>query len=566
MTSQPEAVCQQIVLVGLSGVGKSTVAAILARRLGWPLIDTDDLVTQREGKTPAELITTRGEPAFREIERVVVAEAVQHVPAVIATGGGAFQHPATRRVLGERALICYLDATAGEIARRLRTAPDPTERPLLEGEDIEARLQELDDERRQAYSHADLWVPTQGLDPEAAAARILYSWGAEADRLRSVPLRLDRLGAARPSAVPEALVDTGNDRYPIWIGPGQLTRLPERLRMLGLHGRVFLISDTNVIEAHGMRIAQALDGAGIAGASYVVPAGESSKTLRVAEELYRWLAEQRAERRDVIVALGGGVVGDLAGYVAATYLRGLPLVQAPTSTLAMNDAAIGGKVAVDLPAGKNLVGAFYQPRAVIADTDTLRTLPRRSYAEGFGEVIKHAFILDPTLLHDLERHAGSLASANADADVLTRVFTRSARLKAMVVSADPTERGLRAVLNYGHTIAHGIEAATGYGGDYLHGEAVAIGMMGAARIGVRMGAHDEELLAQQGDVLRAFGLPLTAPGVNAAAVLEAMKLDKKVEGGKQRFVLLEGPGRPVVRDDVPADLVSEVVRGLVSNS
>ncbi len=565
MDERPGPLCQQIVLVGLSGVGKSAIGKILSQRLGWPLSDTDDLVTQREGKTPAELITSRGEAPFRDIERAVVQEAAQRTPAIIATGGGAFQMAASRRVLGESGLICYLDATPSEIARRLREAPNASERPLLNGEDIEARLQELDDERRQAYSHADLWVPVQGMDAAAAAARILHSWATEADALRAVPLRLDRLGAARPSAVPGGLVDTGQDRYPIWIGPGQLARLPERLRMLGLNGRVFLVSDANVVEAHGMQIAQALDGAGIPGASYIVPPGESSKTLRVAEELYRWLAEQRAERRDVILALGGGVIGDLAGYVAATYLRGMPLVQAPTSTLAMNDAAIGGKVAVDLPAGKNLVGAFYQPRAVIADTDTLRTLPRRSYTEGFAEVIKHALILDPPLLHDLERHAGGLAAGLAEPDVLLSVFTRSARLKALVVSADPTERGLRAILNYGHTIAHGIEAATGYSGDYLHGEAVAIGMMGAASIGVRMGL-DGELLARQGDILRAFGLPLTAPGVDAAAVLSAMRLDKKVVGGKLRFVLLEAPGKAVVRDDVPEDLVAEVVRSLVSTA
>ncbi len=564
--TKPEALCQQIVLVGLSGVGKSTIGGILARRLGWPLLDTDDLVTQREGKTPAELITTRGEAAFRDIERMVVYEAAQRVPAIIATGGGAFQMASSRRALGERGLIYYLDATSSEIARRLRETPDATDRPLLEGEDIGARLEELDNERRQTYSHADLWVPVQGMDAETAAARILHTWATEAEKLRAIPLRLDRLGAARPSAVPAGLVDTGQDRYPIWIGPGQLSRLPERLRMLGLNGRVFLISDVNVGEAHGMQIAQALDGAGIPGASYIVPAGEISKTLRVAEELYRWLAEQRAERSDVILALGGGVIGDLAGYVAATYLRGMPVIQAPTSTLAMNDAAIGGKVAVNLPAGKNLVGAFYQPRAVIADTDTLRTLPRRCYIEGFSEVIKHALILDPALLHDLERHAGRLAPSVSDLDQLTSVFTRSARLKALVVSADPTERGLRAVLNYGHTIAHGIEAATGYGGEYLHGEAVSIGMMGAARIGARMGVHDEELLARQGDVLRAFGLPLTAPGVDASAVLNAMRLDKKVVGGKLRFVLLEAPGKPVVRDDVPEALVAEVVRGLVAAS
>jgi shikimate kinase / 3-dehydroquinate synthase len=556
---------QQIVLVGLSGVGKSSVGAALASRLGWPLVDTDDLVREQIGQGPAEIISTRGEPAFREIEARAVVEAAQRSPAVIATGGGAFQLPASRLALAERGFICYLDATSTEIARRLRDAPDATERPLLgDGTDIEARLDRLDDERRLAYSHADLWVPVQGLDPEQAAARILEAWARDGGAMLRQPLRRERLGAARPSAVPAAIVDTRTERYPVWVGGGQLERLPERLRMLGLTGRVLLVSDQSVMDAHGGRVAQVLDGAGIAGSSYVVPPGEASKSLRVADELYRWLAGLKAERRDVVLALGGGVVGDLAGYVAATYLRGLPLVMAPTSVLAMNDAAIGGKVAVDLPAGKNLVGAFYQPRAVIADIDTLRTLPRRAYVEGFAEMIKHSLILDPSLFHDLERHAGALASGSADGEQLTSIFSRSARLKALIVSTDPLERGVRAILNYGHTVGHGIEAATAFRGDYLHGEAVSVGMMAAARIGVRMGLHDEELIARQADLLRAFGLPLAAPGLDARAILEAMTMDKKVEDGRMRFVLLEGLGRAVVRDDVPENVVAEVVRGLVA--
>jgi 3-dehydroquinate synthase len=556
---------QQIVLVGLSGVGKSTVGAVLARRLGWPLVDTDELVREQVGQRPAQIIENRGEPAFRDIEARAVVEAAQRVPAVIATGGGAFQRADSRLALAERGYICYLDATSTEIARRLRAAPDVTERPLLgDGPDIETRLDRLDDERRLAYSHADLWVPVQGLDPEQVAERILVSWARDGGAMLRQPLRRERLGAAKPSAVPAAVVDTGNERYPIWVGAGQLERLPERLRMLGLTGRVLLVSDSSVMEAHGARVAQILDGAGIAGFSYIVPPGEASKSLRVADELYRWLAGLRAERRDIVVALGGGVIGDLAGHVAATYLRGLPFVQVPTTVLAMNDAAIGGKVAVDLPVGKNLVGAFYQPRAVIADISTLRTLPRRAYVEGFAEVIKHAVVLDPALFHELERATGALSTGNAAPEVLTGVFARSIRLKALVVSTDPLERGIRAILNYGHTVGHGIEAATGFSGEYLHGEAVAVGMMAAARIGVRMGMHDEELVARQADLLRAFGLPLTAPGLDARAILEAMKLDKKVEGGRARFVLLEGLGRATVRNDVPEQLVAEIVRGLVA--
>lgn len=553
---------RQIVLVGLSGVGKSSVGAELARRLGWQYIDTDDLVTERHRETPAQIIVGRGEQVFRDLEAAIVAEASTREPAVIATGGGAFQRAASRRALGVKGLICHLDAPPSEVARRLRAAPEGSDRPLL-GTDLEARLHELDAERRPFYQQADLWVPTLGLTPSEIAGRILERWGREGERLLDMSSRLDRLGHEVPAPAPQAIVDVGTERYPIWVGAGERHRLPERLRIVGLEGRVFLVSDTEVASRHGEAVANALDGAGIPGASYIVPAGERSKSQRVASEIHAWLASQRAERRDIIVALGGGVVGDLAGYVAATYLRGMPLVQLPTSVLAMNDAAIGGKVAVDLPAGKNLVGAFHQPSAVISDTEMLTTLPRRAYVEGFAEVIKHAFILDADLLGLLERNAHALASNAADPSVLDEVIARSSRLKALVVSADPRERGLRAILNYGHTIGHGIEAAAGFDG-YLHGEAVAVGMMGAARIATRMGLLSEEVAARQGALLHAFGLPLTAPGVNPDAVLQAMRLDKKVSQGRMRFVLLEGVGAPSLRDDIEPRLVDDVVRGLVA--
>ncbi len=559
----------QIVLIGLSGVGKSTVGGVLAERLGWPLIDTDDVIAEREGATPAQLISDRGESAFRQIEEAVVSEIAKREPAVISTGGGAFLSARSRRALGERGYICYLDATPGEIARRIRQSPDEATRPLL-GEDLETRLHELDQERRPYYNHADLWVPAQGRvapdEPlrEATAARILRAWATDAPAQLAQRHRLDRLGSDAPAKGPAAVVDLGETRYPVWVGAGEIERLPDRMRQLELDGKVFLISDSEVIEAQGERVAHTLDAAGIAGVSYVVPSGEASKALRVAEEIYRWLAEQRAERRDIVVALGGGVVGDLAGYVAATYLRGMPFVQVPTSVLAMNDAAIGGKVAVDLPAGKNLVGAFYHPRVVIADTETLATLPRRVLLEGFAEVVKHALILDPVLLAELERHAGAITAATPDVELLAAVTARSARLKALIVSTDPGERGLRRILNYGHTIGHAIETVTGYS-DYLHGEAVSVGMMGAARIGERMGLSDGELVARQADVLRAFGLPLSAPGLSPRELMDAMRLDKKVEGGRLRFVLLESLGRAVVRDDVPEKLIEEVVRGLVAS-
>jgi len=560
---------QQIVLVGLSGVGKTTVGAALAERLGWPFFDTDDLITEAEGATPAELIDRDGEPAFRKIEERVVADAAQRNPAVISTGGGAFLSAQNRAALGEHGFICFLDATPSAIASRLRSGSSGERRPLL-GDDpaeLDARLSQLDRERRRFYSHADIWVPVQPFGDDdsdvldAAVNRILRAWAVDGARLIGLPRRLERLSADAPAIGPAAVVDTGRERYPIWVGAGELDRLPDRLEQLELTGRrVFLISDSEVIDQHGRRAAEALDSGGIAGASYIIPAGEQSKGLQVAREIYAWLAEQRAERRDLVVALGGGVVGDLGGFVAATYLRGMPFIQVPTTVLAMNDAAIGGKVAVDLPDGKNLVGAFYQPRGVVADVSTLRTLPGRAFAEGFAEVIKHAWILDPELLAELEEKP-DLFQPHSEVEKLVDVTARSARLKALIVSSDPEERGLRAILNYGHTIGHAIEATTGYS-EFLHGEAVAIGMMGAARIANGLGLIDEELVARHGDVLRGFGLPTASTSINTESVMNAMMLDKKVVQGQLNFVLLTGVGQPVVRSDVPEDLVRSVVRDL----
>jgi 3-dehydroquinate synthase len=240
----------------------------------------------------------------------------------------------------------------------------------------------------------------------------------------------------------------------------------------------------------------------------------------------------------------------------------MAVVQLPTTVLAMNDAAIGGKAAVDLAAGKNLVGAFHQPAAVISDTDTLRTLPKRSFVEGFAEIIKHALILDPALLKILEQHAHGFSSGAPDWEQVATVTMRSARIKALVVSSDPKEQGLRAILNYGHTVGHAIEQVTGYS-DYMHGEAVSVGMMAAVRISRDLGLVDEEFVSRQQDLLRAFGLPVVAPGLNVTAIMDAMQRDKKVVGGQMRFVVLEGIGRSTVRGDVPPEVVQRAVSSIV---
>ena len=282
----------------------------------------------------------------------------------------------------------------------------------------------------------------------------------------------------------------------------------------------------------------------------------------MAEHLYQWLAGRRAERGHLLVAVGGGVVGDLTGFVAATFLRGVPYGHVPTTLLGMMDAAIGGKTAVDLPQGKNLVGAFYQPRFVLSDVQTLQSLSDRTRKSGWAEAIKHGLILDEGLLSDFEDNAEGIVSL--DEGLSTDIIRRSVAIKADVVSRDERETlGVRVLLNYGHTIGHALEASTGYQ-RFLHGEAVSIGMIGAARIGKAMGMLSDEDVQRHQDLLRRFGLPVHADDIDARAVRAAMGADKKTAGGTLRWVLLDGIGRAVTREDVPSQLVDSTIRSLGS--
>jgi 3-dehydroquinate synthase len=346
---------------------------------------------------------------------------------------------------------------------------------------------------------------------------------------------------------------------PLRVEPGLASRLGELLRERGLAGRAFVVTDERVGRLHGRSIEASLAAAGYEPVVRAVPDRETSKSLRAATELYGWLAGQRAERRDFVVALGGGLVGDLAGFVAATYLRGLPVVQVPTTLLAQVDSAIGGKTGVNLDVGKNLVGAWHMPHTIAVDPTLLATLPAREVRAGWVETIKHALLFDAELLAILEAEAEALLRLAPE--LTARVVERSARLKVAVVEEDPREQGRRIVLNYGHTIGHALEAATDYG-RFLHGEAIAVGLVGAARIGVALGVTPERLAERQRALLERFGLALRAPGVDPRRVLAAVSLDKKVERRAVRWVVLEAVGSPRVRSDVPAELVAAAVQEL----
>lgn len=356
-----------------------------------------------------------------------------------------------------------------------------------------------------------------------------------------------------------AEVRTASHRYPVHVGWGCLGEVGRLVRERGLEGRAVLVSDQAVAPLYEGVVRGALEAAGFPVLHYEVPSGEASKTLESAELIYDFLVERRVERGDLVVALGGGVVGDLAGFVAATFLRGLPWAVLPTTLVSMTDASIGGKVAVNHPQAKNLIGAFHQPELVLADAATLSTMSPRELTSGWAETVKHGLTLDTGLLELLEAQVEGLRSLEPELTV--RVVARSAAAKAGVVSQDERETGPRRVLNYGHTIGHALEAAAGYG-RFLHGEAVAIGMMGAARLSQRLGLVGEDVVSRQESVLRAFGLPTRCPGVDRGEVERAMELDKKSREGEVRWVLLTGLGHTVVRP-VPSTEVAAVLEELL---
>ena len=364
----------------------------------------------------------------------------------------------------------------------------------------------------------------------------------------------------------EIHIDTATGASRILVEGGLLARLGELVAERWPRARAaWLISDETVHEHYGATAAARQAAAGLRVSARSVPPGEASKALTTAFALYDWLLAGGVERGDVVVALGGGVVGDLAGFVAATCLRGLPLVQVPTSLLAMVDSSVGGKTGVNHPAGKNLIGAFYQPPLVVVDPALLTTLPPRELAAGWAEVIKYGLLErsvpgledgEPVLLPWLERE--STALARLEPAVTAAVVHHCIDLKARVVRADPLEQGLRAILNYGHTIGHALEAAAGYG-QLLHGEAVAIGMRAAATIAIELGRCAPALLARQQALVRAFGLPETAPGLRPESVWPYLRRDKKAVAGTLRWIVPTEPGRVEIVQGVDAATIERAL-------
>ena len=556
---KPAPDAKNLVLVGMMGTGKSTVGKSCAEALGMEFVDTDAVIEEREGASIPEIFKSRGEAAFRELERNVVKEFAEKYGQVIATGGGTVLCLENATALARNGYIVWLKASPEAILMRIG---DVSNRPLLaSAKDPLKKISKLIEQRKEHYqrvanvsintapdTYPDISVfiheillpnePVEGI-VEVLVARFL---GKEKQRIE-----IDKI----KKTVDVAL---GERSYRIHIaslilksqGCGKviLDAAPCTSSCIITHPELIMhaLSLSNDLERLGVRVV--ID---------TIPPGESNKNLRTVASVYGSFAKAKLDRKSLVIAVGGGVLGDIVGFAAATYLRGIRYVQVPTTLLSQVDSSVGGKTGVDLPEGKNLVGAFHQPKCVLIDPTTLLTLPLRELRSGMAEVIKYGIIYDKAFFEEIGSLLPKIMKLHEES--LIAVIARSCEIKAEVVSQDETEQGLRAILNFGHTVGHALESVTKYK-RFKHGEAISIGMVSAALIGEELGVTSPETTRVIRILLEAAKLPTAfPPEIENDLILEAALLDKKTEGGKLNLVLASGIGNVSVHKGVPGKCV-----------
>jgi shikimate kinase / 3-dehydroquinate synthase len=520
---------KNIILTGFMGTGKTTIGKLLASRLGREFIDTDELIQVRHGRSIPEIFLELGEAAFRQMETDLVQELAEREGLVISTGGRLMLDPANVRALSQNGRVFCLIATPEEILMRLRNDKEHL-RPLLEVPNPGERIVELLQQREKGYQRFPQ-VMTNDKQPAEVTKDLL-------DLIQEDPKRFAIDHPAQP--------------YEFIVGGGLL---PFIRQLAGVDGMLVVITDGRVGELYAPSCT-AVDHV------ITIPVGRQHKTLATVQTIYEQLLQLGFDRTGTIVALGGSVIGDIAGFVAATYMRGVNFVQCPTSLLAMVDTSIGGKTGLDLPQGKNLIGFFEQPNAVIADVATLQTLPPEEFASGMAEVIKHGLLADTDLLQKVE--SGNwhyeLDTLHLPLSEIQALVAQAIQVKIAIVQEDPFERGRRSILNLGHTFAHAIEQVSG--DTVRHGEAVAMGLVSAANLSARLGHCSSALQERIQLALSKVGLPTRIPAFLPEALLSAMSSDKKRLAGQLRFVLLHEVGQAFVTDAVPESAILATLRDI----
>ncbi len=534
---------RSVVLVGLMGAGKTSIGRRLAARLGLPFRDADAEIELAAGCTIPELFTRYGEGDFRAGERRVIRRLLSGDPLVLAFGGGAFMDPETRAVVREEAVSVWLRCPLGTLLRRVAGRDN---RPLLSDGNPAEILGRLIDIRYPIYAEADMIIDCGEESPDATTGRVmnaLLDWQAPR-----------RLSVVLPST-----------SYDLVIGDDLLERAGALLAPRMDQKRAVVVTDETVARLHLPALLRGLEATAVSTSQIVVPPGEASKSLTSWQSVVDQLLEARVERRTTVIALGGGVVGDLAGFAAATTLRGLPFVQVPTTLLSQVDSSVGGKTGVNSARGKNLVGAFYQPRMVLADTATLATLPPRELRAGYAEIAKAGLIGDAAFFAWCEANGAAVVGGKRDAQA--EAIMRACAFKAAVVGDDEREEKPndgRALLNLGHTFGHALEAEYGYTGSLLHGEGVAIGLGLAFRLSARLGLCGVDDADRVVSHIAAMGMPAELRMLNrrfsAETLIGHMRRDKKVRDGALKFVLARGIGQTFTSGDVPAEAVTELLR------
>jgi shikimate kinase / 3-dehydroquinate synthase len=534
--SEPISSEQNITLTGFMGTGKSTVGRLLATRLNRPFVDMDQQLESHFGKTIAEVFAAQGEEYFRVAEAQLCQQLAGQRGLVIATGGGALVNLENRQALAESGPVLCLTAGVDSIVARLEAAED---RPLLKSEEMDRRqrIEELLLRRRGAYASIPLQVATDGASPEQIVERVMEALAAHAEA----------------PGMSRIIVPSPEGAYHICIGEGLLQEAGALLARRGItRGKAAIVSNPQIGELHAGTVAEALRQHGYEPTICTVPEGEQHKTLASIASLYEQFLAAGLDRRSPVIGLGGGVIGDMAGFAAATYLRGVPFVQIPTSLLAMVDSSVGGKTGVDLPQGKNLVGAFKQPAVVIIDPDVISTLPGAEFRAGLGEVIKHGIIGAPELFRQME----SVGPTN-----LVQLVREAVQVKVDVVIEDPYEQGRRAVLNLGHTFGHAIEQVSEF--TIRHGEGVALGLVASAEMSAALGQCDAALVARIRALLERVGLPTRIRGYDVDAIRAAMGHDKKRQGSTLRFIIPHDLGDVTIIDNPGEEIVREAVKKIL---